>query len=75
VVPHAQLRETAEAFARQLIERPDGSLGVMKSLIHRALSCDLPAALEMEAFALSAAMKTEEHQTIVKNFLARAKSR
>ena len=73
VVPHEQLRKTAEAFARQLIARPAGSLGVMKSLIHRSLSSDLPAVLEMEAFALSAAMKTEEHQNIVKTFLARGK--
>jgi len=73
VVPHEQLRETAQAFARQLMSRPAGSLGVMKSLMQRALSSDLPAVLEMEAFALSAAMKTEEHQNIVKNFLARAR--
>jgi len=70
VVPHEQLGEEVMALARTLAARPAGTLGLMKSMLYRALSMDLPAVLEMEALALSAAVKTEEHQAIVRGFLA-----
>jgi len=75
VVPHEQLHETVMALARALAARPAGSLGLMKSMLYRALSMDLPAVLEMEALALSAAVKTEEHQAIVRGFLAERAAR
>lgn len=70
VVPHEQLRESVMALARQLAQRPAASLGVLKSMLYRSLSTDLAAALELEALSLAAAVKTEEHQAIVKTFLA-----
>lgn len=71
VVPHADVHAEAEALARRLIERPAAAMGVMKTMVYRGLSMDLAAVLEMEALALSAAMKTEEHQAVVKAFLSR----
>ena len=75
VVPHEQLGEEVMALARTLAARPAGTLGLMKSMLYRALSMDLPAVLEMEALALSAAVKTEEHQAIVRGFLAERAAR
>jgi len=75
VVPHEQLRDSVMALARQLVQRPAGSLGVLKSMLYRAQSMDLAATLEMEALSLAAAVKTEEHQAIVRSFLAERAAR
>ncbi len=69
VVPHENLKDATKAFVDKLLEKPQSALGMTKSLIYRSLSTDLPAQLELEAFAISTAFKTEEHKEAVKAFL------
>jgi 2-(1,2-epoxy-1,2-dihydrophenyl)acetyl-CoA isomerase len=74
VVPHEHLADATGKLVARLLERPPAALGTMKSMLYRSLSMDLQAVLEMEAFAISAAFKTAEHQAAVKAFLQRKKS-
>lgn len=73
VVPHAELLSATRQLAMSLVEKPASSLGVMKSMFYRSMSMDLQSTLEMEAMALSAAFKTEEHQLAVNTFLKKRK--
>ena len=73
VVPHAELLSATRQLAMSLAEKPASSLGVMKSMFYRSMSMDLQSTLEMEAMALSAAFKTEEHQFAVNAFLQKRK--
>ncbi len=71
VVPHERLEEATRAWIDKLLAKPPSALGTVKSMLYRTLSMDMAATLEMEAFAISAAFKTEEHQAAVRAFLER----
>jgi 2-(1,2-epoxy-1,2-dihydrophenyl)acetyl-CoA isomerase len=73
VVPHEELKTAVRNFANQLLEKPPAALGMVKSLVYKSLSNDLLTQLEMEAFAISTAFKTQEHQEAVKAFLEKKK--
>jgi 2-(1,2-epoxy-1,2-dihydrophenyl)acetyl-CoA isomerase len=75
VVPHERLTDATLQLVDRLLERPPAALGTMKSMLYRSQSMDLPAVLELEAFALSAAFKTTEHQEAVKAFLQRKRAK
>lgn len=69
VVPHEKLKGATQEFVDKLLEKPQPALGMTKSLIYRSLSSDIVTQLELEAFAISTAFKTEEHKEAVKAFL------
>ena len=73
VVPHEELKEATKQFVEKLLEKPPAALGMAKSIIYRSLSTDMLSQLELEAFAISTAFKTEEHQEAVKAFLEKRK--
>jgi 2-(1,2-epoxy-1,2-dihydrophenyl)acetyl-CoA isomerase len=73
VVPHEELKETTKQFIEKLLEKPPAALGMAKSIIYRSLSMDMLSLLELEAFTISTAFKTEEHQEAVKAFLEKRK--
>lgn len=75
VVPHEELKDTTRKYVERLLEKPPAALGMTKSLIYRSLSMDMLCHLELEAFAISTAFKTEEHQEAVRQFLERKKER
>ena len=75
VVPHDDLQAEALKLAGELMDKPPMALGMMKSMVYRSLSMDLPAVLELEALALSHAFKTTEHQQAVQAFLNRKSSK
>lgn len=73
VVPHEELKEATKQFVQKVVEKPPAALGMAKSLLYRSLSTDMLSQLELEAFAISTAFKTEEHQEAVKAFLEKRK--
>jgi 2-(1,2-epoxy-1,2-dihydrophenyl)acetyl-CoA isomerase len=75
VVPHEDLKKETRQFVDILVEKPPAALGMVKSLIYRSLSSDMLAQLELEAFAISTAFKTREHQEAVKAFLEKRKQK
>jgi 2-(1,2-epoxy-1,2-dihydrophenyl)acetyl-CoA isomerase len=75
VVPHEELKKSTGQFVEKLLEKPPAALGMAKSLVYRSASMDLAASLELEAFALSTAFKTQEHQDAVKAFLGKRKAK
>lgn len=74
VVPHEELQEATRQQVEKLLQKPRAALGLMKSMIYRSLSMDMLSVLELEAFAISIAFKTEEHQEAVRAFLRKRKS-
>lgn len=73
VVTHEKLKDATKEFVEKLLEKPPAALGIAKSLLYRSLSADMLSQLELEAFAISTAFKTEEHQEAVKAFLEKRK--
>jgi 2-(1,2-epoxy-1,2-dihydrophenyl)acetyl-CoA isomerase len=71
VVPHAELESATAAIVARLLEMPAGALGAIKSLLHRGLSLDRDAQLELEAEALGRAFTSDEHRRAVTAFLQR----
>jgi 2-(1,2-epoxy-1,2-dihydrophenyl)acetyl-CoA isomerase len=69
IVAHEELKKATAEFAEKIAEKPAAALGMIKSLIYRSLSNDLATQLELEAFAISTAFKTEEHEKAVRAFL------
>lgn len=75
VVPHEELKEATRQYIEKLLEKPPLALGMTKSLMYRSLSTDMLSHLELEAFAISNAFKTEEHQEAVRGFLEKKKEK
>jgi 2-(1,2-epoxy-1,2-dihydrophenyl)acetyl-CoA isomerase len=73
IVAHEDLKINTTAFAEKILEKPFSALGMLKSLVYRSLSNDLITQLELEAFAISIAFKTDEHEKSVRAFLQKQK--
>jgi 2-(1,2-epoxy-1,2-dihydrophenyl)acetyl-CoA isomerase len=68
VVPAGDLRQATLGLARRIAEGPPKALALAKHLLNRSASLDLAAALDLEAFAQSHALTTEDHQEGLRAF-------
>jgi 2-(1,2-epoxy-1,2-dihydrophenyl)acetyl-CoA isomerase len=62
VVPAAALETTTRALAEKIASGPPGVLRMAKHMVNRAVTSDLAAALDLEAFSQGMAITGEEHQ-------------
>ncbi|HEV8458988.1 MAG TPA: enoyl-CoA hydratase [Methylomirabilota bacterium] len=69
VVPAPELEATTRALAARIAAGPPGTLALAKSLLNRASTTELAAALELEAFAQGQAISSEDHAEGVRAFL------
>jgi enoyl-CoA hydratase/carnithine racemase len=69
VVPDAELRETALAWARELAAGPTVAFRYMKENLDRALRTDLHTCLAHEAEGIVATVRTEDHREAVAAFI------
>ena len=69
VVPAAELEGATRALAAKIAAGPPLAAALAKSLLNRAATVDLAAALEGEAFGQSNAITTEDHSEGVRAFL------
>src|SRR5215470_12798480 len=69
VVPAAELERTTRTLAGKIAAGPPIAATLAKSLLNRAATVDLAAALEGEAFGQSNAISTEDHGEGVLAFL------
>jgi 2-(1,2-epoxy-1,2-dihydrophenyl)acetyl-CoA isomerase len=69
VVPAAELERITRALAAKIATGPPIAATLAKSLLNRAATVDLAAALEGEAFGQSNAISTEDHAEGVRAFL------
>ncbi len=69
VVPAAELESTTRTLAARIAAGPPGTLALAKSLLNRATTTELAAALELEAFAQGQAITSEDHAEGVRAFL------
>jgi 2-(1,2-epoxy-1,2-dihydrophenyl)acetyl-CoA isomerase len=69
VVPAAELESATRALARKIATGPPLAATIAKSLLNRAATVDLAAALEGEAFGQSNAISSEDHAEGVRAFL------
>src|SRR5215469_5564262 len=69
VVPAAELEATTRGLAGRIAAGPPVAATLAKSLLNRAATVDLAAALEGEAFGQSNAISTEDHAEGVRAFL------
>lgn len=71
VVPLANLKEAAQAFAVKLTQMPPLAVSMVKQLLYRSIEGDLDSQLQSEAFAASILLKTEDCHEAVTAFLTR----
>ena len=69
VVPAAELESATRALAAKIAAGPPLAAALAKSLLNRAATTDLAAALEGEAFGQSNAITSEDHAEGVRAFL------
>ena len=69
VVPAAELESATRALAGKIATGPPLAATIAKSLLNRAATVDLAAALEGEAFGQSNAISSEDHAEGVRAFL------
>ena len=69
VVPAAELGSATRALAARIAAGPPIAASLAKSLLNRAATVDLAAALEGEAFGQSNAITSEDHAEGVRAFL------
>jgi len=69
VVPDAELRETALAWAHELASGPTVAFRYMKENLDRALRTDLHTCLAYEAEGIVATARTEDHREAVRAFI------
>src|SRR5229473_67200 len=69
VVPAADLESATRALAAKIAAGPPIAASLAKSLLNRAATVDLAAALEGEAFGQSNAITSEDHAEGVRAFL------
>jgi 2-(1,2-epoxy-1,2-dihydrophenyl)acetyl-CoA isomerase len=62
VVPAAALETTTRALAEKIASGPPAVLRMAKHMVNRAVTSDLAAALDLEAFSQGMAITGEEHQ-------------
>jgi len=71
VVPAANVLGEARGFAEQLAQGPSGALGVTKDALNREAHMDLAAALEAEAQAQAACMRSPNFREAYEAFKAK----
>lgn len=69
VVPDAELRDAAMAWARELAAGPTVAFRYMKANLDRALRMDLHTCLAHEAEGIVATARTEDHREAVQAFI------
>lgn len=73
VVPHDALNSTAEEWAMRIIEGPPIGISLTKLALNREQDMDLHAALELETYIQSFALRTRDHKEAVSAFLNKRK--
>ena len=68
VVPTGDLLQATLALAGRIAEGPPKVLALAKHLLNRSVNLDLAGALELEAFAQSHALTSEDHQEGLRAF-------
>jgi 2-(1,2-epoxy-1,2-dihydrophenyl)acetyl-CoA isomerase len=68
VVRAPDLRDATLALARRIAAGPPRALTLAKHLLNRSVEVDLPGALDLEAFAQSIAITSEDHQEGLRAF-------
>lgn len=68
VVAAGDLRQATLALARRIAEGPPRVLALTKHLLNRSATLDLAGALDLEAFAQSVALSSEDHQEGLRAF-------
>lgn len=71
VVEAEQLREASMKLAGELSERPPLALAMCKTAVFKGLSTDLSTEMEIELFAETLTMLTDDHRRGIEAFLAR----
>jgi len=69
VVPHHRLLEEAMALAERLARGPTFAMGLIKYLVHQALTTDFRTHMEWAGVAQEVARETEDHREGVRAFL------
>jgi 2-(1,2-epoxy-1,2-dihydrophenyl)acetyl-CoA isomerase len=62
VVPVADLARFTHALAAKIAAGPPGVLGLAKHMVNRAVTSDLAAALDLEAYSQGLALAADDHQ-------------
>ena len=73
VVPDAELRATAFAFARSLAEGPALAFAGMKNNLDHATTSDFLSSLDQEADSMVRAARTNDHKEAVRAFIEKRK--
>ncbi|MBI3031057.1 MAG: enoyl-CoA hydratase [Candidatus Rokubacteria bacterium] len=68
VVPAGDLRQATLGLARRIAEGPPKALALAKHLLNRSATLDLAGALDLEAFAQSLTITSEDHQEGLRAF-------
>ncbi|MCI0706531.1 MAG: enoyl-CoA hydratase-related protein [Ignavibacteriae bacterium] len=69
VVPTAELEKTTMEIAEKLAKAPTKSIGLIKRALNKALTADLDALLDYEAYIQEIASLTDDHKEGVQAFL------
>lgn len=69
VVPFAELESATMELADRLAKAPTKAIGLIKRALNKAVSADLDALLDYEAYVQEIASGTEDHQEGVRAFL------
>ena len=75
VVPHEELLETAQAWARRLADGPSLALSMTKRMVNNEWNMDMASALEAEAQAQALLMMGEDHRIFYEAFKEKAQAR
>jgi enoyl-CoA hydratase/carnithine racemase len=73
VVPHAELMNMAQQWARRLAQGPTSALSMTKHMLNHELSMDLVSALEAEAQAQALMLMGDDHRRFYEAFKAKEK--
>jgi len=75
VVPHEDLLETAQAWARRLADGPSLALSMTKRMVNNEWNMDMASALEAEAQAQALLMMGDDHRIFYEAFREKAQAR
>lgn len=70
VVPRTELETAVMKLAQEIAGKSPTAISLAKSVLNRSFDCDLPALLELEAFAQGVCFQSEEHRRLLREFLA-----
>jgi enoyl-CoA hydratase/carnithine racemase len=75
VVPHDELLETAQGWARRLADGPTLALSMTKRMVNNEWNMDMASALEAEAQAQALLMMGEDHRIFYEAFKEKVQAR